>query len=60
LEPVTLPDGEQTNLPVLPLSLDGKRPGGPVTLSKAGADARTILLDLDYNADEIEALLGAR
>jgi crotonobetainyl-CoA:carnitine CoA-transferase CaiB-like acyl-CoA transferase len=60
LEPVTLPDGEQTNLPVLPLSLDGKRPGGPVTLSKAGADARTILLDLDYNADEIEALLAAR
>jgi crotonobetainyl-CoA:carnitine CoA-transferase CaiB-like acyl-CoA transferase len=36
LEPVTLPDGRETLLPALPVSLDGARPGGPFVLPKVG------------------------
>lgn len=35
LQPVTLPDGRETLLPALPISLDGERPGGPFTLPPA-------------------------
>ena len=34
LEPVTLPDGRETLLPALPVSLEGARPGGSFVLPK--------------------------
>lgn len=58
LEPVTLDDGTETRLPTIPLQLDGKRPGAPVTLPAAGADSRAVLAALGYEATRIEALIG--
>lgn len=57
LEPVTLDSGAQTRLPTIPLQMDGKRPGTPVTLPQPGADSRTVLEALGYNAARIEQLL---
>ncbi len=59
LEPVTLATGERTNLPVLPLSMAGKRPGEQVSLPRAGADTRAILSELGYSNAAIAVLLGA-
>jgi crotonobetainyl-CoA:carnitine CoA-transferase CaiB-like acyl-CoA transferase len=35
LQPVTLPDGRETMLPALPISMGGERPGGAFALSSA-------------------------
>lgn len=58
LEEVTLDSGKQTRLPTIPLEMDGKRPGGSVTLPRAGADAHVILGELGYPAERIEELIG--
>ena len=57
LEAVTLDTGEHTHLPTIPLQMDGKRPGAPVTLPKAGADSRAVLESLGYTSDKIDELL---
>ncbi len=59
LAPVTLDDGRETRLPVLPIAVDGQRTGGAAILPKAGDDTRAVLEDLGLRADEIEALLAA-
>lgn len=59
LAPVTLDDGRETRLPVLPIAVDGQRTGGAAILPKAGDDTRAVLADLGLRADEIEALLAA-
>jgi crotonobetainyl-CoA:carnitine CoA-transferase CaiB-like acyl-CoA transferase len=59
LEPVTLDSGEQTQLPTIPLEMDGKRPGGAVTLPRPGANARKVLAGLGYADDKIAELLKA-
>jgi crotonobetainyl-CoA:carnitine CoA-transferase CaiB-like acyl-CoA transferase len=59
LAPVTLEDGRETMLPVLPIAVDGERTGGAATLPKAGADTRAVLAGLGMGAAEIEALLAA-
>jgi crotonobetainyl-CoA:carnitine CoA-transferase CaiB-like acyl-CoA transferase len=59
LEEVTLDDGTVTRLPTIPLELDGKRPGQPVSLPRPGADGAAILADLGYDADEIARLIGS-
>ncbi|WP_310532232.1 CaiB/BaiF CoA-transferase family protein [Novosphingobium sp.] len=59
LEPVTLDTGAQTYLPTIPLEMDGKRPGGDVTLPLPGADSRVVLTALGYPADKIDALLAS-
>ena len=58
LAPVTLDDGTQTFLPVLPLALDGERLGGG-TLPTAGADTDRVLSQLGWEASEIAALRAA-
>ncbi len=59
LEPVTLDDGRATQLPTIPLEMDGKRPGGASTLPRAGADARRVLAGLGYDNDRIAALIAS-
>jgi crotonobetainyl-CoA:carnitine CoA-transferase CaiB-like acyl-CoA transferase len=59
LEPVTLDTGDQTRLPTIPLEMDGKRPGGAVTLPRPGANARAVLAGLGYSVERITALLEA-
>lgn len=59
LAPVTLADGIETMLPVLPIAIDGARTGVAATLPHAGADTRRVLAALGYAPAEIEQLLGA-
>jgi crotonobetainyl-CoA:carnitine CoA-transferase CaiB-like acyl-CoA transferase len=58
LESVTLDTGEETRLPTIPLQMDGLRPGSATSLPTPGADSRTILASLGYDADRIEALVS--
>ena len=58
LEPVTLPDGRETMLPLLPIEMDGKRLGTSPTIPEMGADSDTILTALGYGAAAIAALKG--
>lgn len=53
---VTLPDGRQTKLPRLPLALGGHRPDLRLETPDLGEHTRTLLLTLDYDEAEIEAL----
>jgi crotonobetainyl-CoA:carnitine CoA-transferase CaiB-like acyl-CoA transferase len=57
LEPVRLDTGEETRLPVLPLTMDRARPSATAELPVPGADSRAVLADLGYGADEIDALV---
>jgi crotonobetainyl-CoA:carnitine CoA-transferase CaiB-like acyl-CoA transferase len=59
LVPVTLPDGRETKLPALPLSLDGERPGRRRDLPKCGEHGAEIARELGYSEAEIAAMRGA-
>ena len=59
LVPMTLPDGTAINLPALPVSLDGVRPGGAGDLRAAGADNAAILAEIGLSEAEIAALKAA-
>ena len=56
LEKVKLDNGTSTRLPTVPLEMDGKRPGGPVTLPAPGADGRAVLAALGYDEAKIAGL----
>ena len=56
LAPMTLPDGRQTRVPLLPLKLDGERLGlrlDPPRLDEHGTE---LLLSLGYSVDEVASL----
>lgn len=57
LEEVTLDNGTITRLPTIPLEMNGKRPGSPVTLPQPGADARAVMEELGYSAERIAGLI---
>lgn len=57
---VTLPDGEQTQLPLLPVELDGRRPTQGGELPAVGAHTREVLEALGIAHSEIAALADAR
>jgi crotonobetainyl-CoA:carnitine CoA-transferase CaiB-like acyl-CoA transferase len=57
---VTLPDGTQTRLPLLPVELDGRRPTQGGDLPRPGEHTREVLAALGLTADEIAALADAR
>lgn len=59
LSPVTLADGRETALPVLPIAVDGGRTGAAATLPEPGADTRAILAALGLAADEIDGLMAS-
>ncbi|MFN7176235.1 MAG: CaiB/BaiF CoA transferase family protein [Thermaurantiacus sp.] len=59
LAPVTLPDGQQTLLPLIPVELDGTRPSSDGSLANPGADTAAILAGLGYTMADAEALQAA-
>ena len=59
LAPMTLPDGRETSVPLLPLTLDGERLGLRLDPPRLGQHGREVLLDVGYSDDEIGAMLQA-
>ena len=57
LEDVTLDNGTPVRLPTVPLEMGGNRIGSPQELPTPGQDARSVLTDLGYDTDAIEALI---
>jgi crotonobetainyl-CoA:carnitine CoA-transferase CaiB-like acyl-CoA transferase len=56
LEPVMLPDGRETMLPLLPIEMNGKRLGTSPTIPKVGEDSNAILSTLGFDEAAIAAL----
>jgi crotonobetainyl-CoA:carnitine CoA-transferase CaiB-like acyl-CoA transferase len=56
LEPVTLPGGRETMLPLLPIEMDGRRLGTSPTIPYIGADSDAILTALGYDSAAIATL----
>jgi crotonobetainyl-CoA:carnitine CoA-transferase CaiB-like acyl-CoA transferase len=57
LAPLTLPDGRETRVPLLPLSLAGRRPGVRLQPPRLGEHSAELLREVGYSDDQIEALL---
>jgi crotonobetainyl-CoA:carnitine CoA-transferase CaiB-like acyl-CoA transferase len=57
LAPLTLPDGRETRVPLLPLSLAGRRPGVRLQPPRLGEHSAELLREVGYTDDQIEALL---
>ena len=60
LAPMTLPDGRETSVPLLPLTLDGERLGLRLDPPRLGQHGREVLLDVGYSDDQINAMVQAR
>ena len=59
LAPLTLPDGRETRVPLLPLTLDGERPGLRVDPPRLGEHGPALLRELGYSDEAIEGLKRA-
>jgi crotonobetainyl-CoA:carnitine CoA-transferase CaiB-like acyl-CoA transferase len=57
LAPLTLPDGRATEVPLLPLTLDGERPGVRRDPPRIGQYTRALLGELGYSDAELAALV---
>jgi crotonobetainyl-CoA:carnitine CoA-transferase CaiB-like acyl-CoA transferase len=57
LEAVALESGEETRLPTLPLTMDGKRPNRSTRLSEPGGDSRAVLSGLGLDKVQIQHLI---
>ena len=56
LEPVTLPDGRETMLPLLPIEMAGRRLGTSPNIPAVGEDSDAILTALGFDTAAIAAL----
>jgi crotonobetainyl-CoA:carnitine CoA-transferase CaiB-like acyl-CoA transferase len=56
LAPMTLPDGRETRVPLLPLKLDGERLGLRLDPPKLDEHGTVLLLSLGYSEDDVAAL----
>ncbi|MDP3650163.1 MAG: CaiB/BaiF CoA-transferase family protein [Rhodoferax sp.] len=59
LAPMTLPDGRQTQVPLLPLTLDGMRPGLRLDPPKLGEHGIDLLASLGYSESDIAEMQQA-
>ena len=60
LAPLTLPDGKTTRVPLLPLTLDGVRPGLRLNPPRLGEHTGELLKEVGYSAAQIGALKAGR
>ena len=53
---ITLPNGTETQIPALPISVGGWRPGVRRDIPRNGQHSQELAQELGFNLDEIEAL----
>lgn len=58
LNDITLMNGVRTQVPGLPIEMDGRRFGTRLDLPRVGEHTRALLAELDYAAADIDALLA--
>lgn len=58
LAPMVLPDGRETHVPLLPVQLDGHRPGIRLPPPRLGEHTRDLLAGLGYGPAEADKLLA--
>ena len=56
LAPLKLPDGRETRVPLLPLTMDSARPGVRMQPPALGQHTRELLAQAGYSAEEIASL----
>jgi len=60
LAPISLPDGRETQVPLLPLTLGGERPGVRLNPPRLGEHSRMLLASLGYSEAEVTSLIAAK
>jgi crotonobetainyl-CoA:carnitine CoA-transferase CaiB-like acyl-CoA transferase len=60
LAPLTLPDGRSTRVPLLPLMLDGARPGVRTNPPLIGEHTATLLREAGYTDAQIDAMISTQ
>jgi crotonobetainyl-CoA:carnitine CoA-transferase CaiB-like acyl-CoA transferase len=60
LAPLTLPDGRQTRVPLLPFTLDGRRPGIRLQPPRLGEHTAALLREVGYTPAQIAALQSSQ